>query len=68
MDMKIEMPLSESFFATEKKKAIKEEIVKLITEAIESSGKKEMIGDLLFDLCKADKLQQNMYIIISTKF
>ena len=67
MELKVDLTSLELFAATNRERSIKEQIAKLIEEAIDKAGQKDLIGSLLMDLDRNNKKNRILYFTLAEK-
>ena len=67
MELRIDLTTFELFSASNRVKAIKREIAKLIEEAVDKAGNKDRIAELLMDLDRNNKTNRTVYLVVREK-
>ena len=67
MEIKVDLTSLELFVATNREKAIRYDIAHLIEEAIEKSGNKDRIAELLLALDRNNKANRNVYFVLGER-
>jgi hypothetical protein len=67
MELKVDVSAMELFYSTAREKGIKQQIGRLVEEAIEKAGNKDAIAELLMDLDRNDKTKRVVYFALGER-